>query len=226
MNHTRHKGIFNPETIKDKSAIIIGCGNIGSHLATALVRMGFTKLFLIDGDSVEGVNLPTQNFIDQDRRKYKAEAVANNVIAINPQANVYPIVDYLTSTPNQLKDWVNEVDTTENIFAIYSGVDSIEIRHMIKEHLLQTPELAKVPVIDGRLGKEQIEVLYAKEAQEWDVYIDPEMKIETLCTEKYISYTPLIVSGLMTIYTKKIALGEVVPKITVFDCLTLTMVKE
>ena len=67
---------------------IAGAGGLGSNCAFNLVRCGFRKFKIADVDSVEYSNLNRQfYFLDQVGRK-KVEALKENLLRINPDAEI------------------------------------------------------------------------------------------------------------------------------------------
>jgi molybdopterin/thiamine biosynthesis adenylyltransferase len=64
------------ETLRTKSVLIAGAGNIGSHLAPLIARIGVGRLCIVDRDHVEAKNLATQDFRPQDVGRPKAEVIA------------------------------------------------------------------------------------------------------------------------------------------------------
>ncbi len=77
----------NQEHIKRTSVLLAGCG-LGSNIAECLLRTGFEKITLVDGDRVELSNLNRQNFVCDDIGKFKAEALCERLKSINPEADI------------------------------------------------------------------------------------------------------------------------------------------
>lgn len=84
MNIAKSYDFFQPETFGDRIHII-GCGAIGSTVAENLVRFGITKITLYDFDTVESHNIANQLYTEQDIGKGKVDALAEHLIAINPE---------------------------------------------------------------------------------------------------------------------------------------------
>lgn len=211
MNNSRHEGIFSPADHKDKWIHIIGLGNIGSHVATALARMGFEKFVLYDFDEIEDVNLATQNFDLADERPEKIEAMSEKILNINPE------IEVICENTKLDEDSTEFEHSPGQPLCIISGVDSMEVRSVIKDLLLASIDYLNVPVIDGRLGKEQVEVLFSKNAEDWDLDVDADTLADVGCTEKYISYTPLMVAALISSTVKKMCNEENIPKEVIFE---------
>ena len=67
---------------------IAGCGGLGSNCAMHLVRSGFKRFVLVDFDRVEVSNLNRQAFFGSQVGQFKAEALAANMRAVNPDLEI------------------------------------------------------------------------------------------------------------------------------------------
>lgn len=67
---------------------VIGAGGLGSNCAAHLVRSGFADLVLADADTVEPSNLNRQYFTLAQVGTPKAQALRENLLAINPAAGI------------------------------------------------------------------------------------------------------------------------------------------
>lgn len=83
MNINKFFDFFNPDSVNARIHII-GCGAIGSLLADTLTRMGLTKITLYDFDKVESHNIANQLYTENDINKLKVNALAERMLAINP----------------------------------------------------------------------------------------------------------------------------------------------
>lgn len=79
-------GIF--AKLKKARVGIAGLGGLGSHAATALVRVGVGHLVLVDFDVVEPSNLGRQAYYADQIGLEKTEALSRNLRRINPYANL------------------------------------------------------------------------------------------------------------------------------------------
>jgi sulfur carrier protein ThiS adenylyltransferase len=71
--------------IRASSLFIAGCGGLGSNAAHILVRCGFQRLTLLDCDFVEESNLNRQFFFPDQVGKLKTEALAENLLRLEPE---------------------------------------------------------------------------------------------------------------------------------------------
>lgn len=83
MNTNKFHDFFQPENIVERIHII-GCGAIGSLLADTLTRMGITKITLYDFDTVVSHNIANQLYTENDINRLKVDALADRLLAINP----------------------------------------------------------------------------------------------------------------------------------------------
>jgi molybdopterin/thiamine biosynthesis adenylyltransferase len=111
-----------------KTAAVVGCGALGSHVAGHLVRAGVGRLVLADRDFVELHNLPRQALYaeaDATAGVPKAVAAARRLRQINSLVEIEEhVVD------------VN-ADTVENLVRgadlVLDGADNFEVRYLVNE---------------------------------------------------------------------------------------------
>lgn len=95
----RNDGYVSPEaqeSLRHLRVLIAGCG-IGSSFAEVAIRMGIEHIILADGDKVSETNLNRQFFGAADVDCSKVGALARRLRAINPNAEVTEVEDYLGS---------------------------------------------------------------------------------------------------------------------------------
>jgi molybdopterin/thiamine biosynthesis adenylyltransferase len=114
--------------LRQKAAAVVGCGALGSHIASHLVRAGVGRLVLADRDFVEWHNLPRQALYseaDAEAGVPKAVAAARRLRQINAQVEIEEhVVD------------VN-ADTVEELIVgcdlVLDGADNFEVRYLLNE---------------------------------------------------------------------------------------------
>ncbi len=85
------------------SVVVVGVGNIGSHLALFLARMPrVRKVTLIDHDSYDESNLFSQNISRAEIGKPKVEAVARRLRRLNPELEVVVQPEAIEAVPRGL----------------------------------------------------------------------------------------------------------------------------
>ncbi len=116
------------ERLATKTAVVIGCGALGSHIAEHLARAGVGRLVLADRDFVEWHNLPRQALYteaDAQAGVPKAVAAARRLRRINAQV--------------QIEEHILDVnaDTVEELIAgadvVLDGADNFEVRYLLNE---------------------------------------------------------------------------------------------
>ena len=110
------------------TALIVGCGALGSAQAEALARAGVGKLRIADRDFVESSNLQRQTMFtesDASERLPKAIACANHLREINSEITVEPeIVDVNHSNIERL---IRDCDV------VLDGTDNFATRYLIND---------------------------------------------------------------------------------------------
>lgn len=125
-----------PQAPATTKAVVVGLGNIGSHLVGHLARMASAvQLVLIDSDSYEAGNLAGQDMTRGDAGRAKAAVQARRVRHIAAQANV---VAYQAAV-EQMPLGVLRADV------IFSCVDNRAARRYLAEAAWRLD----VPLIDG-----------------------------------------------------------------------------
>src|ERR1700675_757800 len=87
------------EKLVAASAVLVGCGALGTVVANLLVRAGLGKLRIVDRDFVEASNLQRQTLFEEaDAREALPKAVAaeRRLAAINSEATIEGVVDDVT----------------------------------------------------------------------------------------------------------------------------------
>jgi molybdopterin/thiamine biosynthesis adenylyltransferase len=110
------------------SAVIVGCGALGSALAGLLARAGLGRLRIVDRDFVELSNLQRQALFDEaDARDSLPKAVAaeRKLRAMNSSIAVEGIVADLTS--------VNALELLSGFDLILDGADNFETRFLVND---------------------------------------------------------------------------------------------
>jgi adenylyltransferase/sulfurtransferase len=110
------------------TAVIAGCGALGTGQAAALARAGVGRLILIDRDYVEPGNLQRQWLYDEsDARDAlpKAVAAARHLTAANSAIEIIPVVADLTARNAE------RLLTEANV--ILDGADNFELRYLIND---------------------------------------------------------------------------------------------
>jgi len=111
-----------------KTAAVVGCGALGSHIASHLARAGVGRLVLADRDFVEFHNLPRQALYTEADA---AEGVPKAVAAARRLRQITSLVE--------VEEHVVDVnaDTVETLIAgadlVLDGADNFEVRYLVNE---------------------------------------------------------------------------------------------
>jgi molybdopterin-synthase adenylyltransferase len=116
------------EQLLRASAVLVGCGALGTATANLLVRAGLRKLRIIDRDFVESSNLQRQTLFDEaDARDALPKAVAaeRRLRAINSGAEVEGITSDVTPK--------NAIELLSGFDLILDGTDNFETRLLLND---------------------------------------------------------------------------------------------
>jgi len=116
------------ERLLGSSAVLVGCGAMGTAVANLLVRAGIGALRLIDRDFVEPSNLQRQTLYEEsDARENMPKAVAaeRRLRAINSSAQIEGIVTDLTAE--------NAREFLSGFPLILDGTDNFETRLLVND---------------------------------------------------------------------------------------------
>ena len=125
--------------ISKNSAVIIGCGGLGTNAAVHLAGAGIGKLLLVDFDGVEKRNLNRQFFYtEKDEGKNKCELLAERLKAYAPECEIKCINERI-KTP----------DFAKGYDVIIIAVDNIETRKNVNAYCKES----KIPCINGSINR-------------------------------------------------------------------------
>jgi proteasome lid subunit RPN8/RPN11 len=79
----RSEGLL-PRALAGRSALVAGCGSVGSYLAAGLARAGVGALALVDPEPVEAANLSRTVYDVEDVGRPKVDALARHLLAASP----------------------------------------------------------------------------------------------------------------------------------------------
>jgi adenylyltransferase/sulfurtransferase len=111
---------------------VVGCGAIGSALASLVARAGVGTLRIVDRDYVEPSNLQRQSLFDESDAAEslpKAIAAARKIAAFNSEITVEPQVADLT--PANIESLLGRPDL------LLDGTDNFETRYLVNDYAVQ-----------------------------------------------------------------------------------------
>ena len=110
------------------TAMVIGCGALGTVICNMLARAGVGHLRIVDRDFIELTNLQRQVLFDEsdvEQAIPKAEAAKRRIAEINSQVEVTAIVDDLNHT--------NVERLIDGADVLIDGVDNFETRYLTND---------------------------------------------------------------------------------------------
>ncbi|TWT87373.1 Molybdopterin-synthase adenylyltransferase [Pseudobythopirellula maris] len=118
--------------LSEATALVAGCGALGTHLAEALVRAGVGRVRLVDRDYVELSNLQRQALFDEADVAAglpKAVAAAAKLRRINSEVTVEPVVADVTHR--------NIAELAEGAGVVVDGADNFELRLLVNDYCVK-----------------------------------------------------------------------------------------
>ncbi|MEM9416381.1 MAG: ThiF family adenylyltransferase, partial [Planctomycetota bacterium] len=125
------------------TALVVGCGALGTVIANMLARAGVGHLIIVDRDFIEMTNLQRQVLFDEDDVKNaipKAEAARAKIAKINSQVKVSAVVDDVNHTNIEWlagvkPDGGDAADSPagKKVDIIVDGVDNFETRYLAND---------------------------------------------------------------------------------------------
>jgi adenylyltransferase/sulfurtransferase len=116
------------EKIRRATALVVGCGALGTHLADSLTRAGVGTLLLVDRDVVEWSNLQRQVLFDeQDAREGLPKAVAarDRLSAVNGDVRIEAFVADCS------KAFLDGLPTRPDL--VLDGTDNFATRYLLND---------------------------------------------------------------------------------------------
>lgn len=107
--------------------ILIAGAGIGSVIAECALRMGFRTLSVIDSGIVDSRDVSVYNYTARDLHTYKAWALTERLLEIDPEATI--CFSNIDLTPENVRQYVRRYDAVVNTF----GYDSV-MRLPLDEH--------------------------------------------------------------------------------------------
>lgn len=200
----RQTEIFNPEEFQE-IITIIGAGNIGSNTAYGLAKLGMKYIQVFDFDKVEEHNLASQLYGIKDIGRLKVDCLWER------------IKDFTGIEIEKAGKYIDQRAHGILILAVDSMKERARIANVISN---QAPRA----IIDGRMGGNSIEVYTRNTAAEYkETLVSPGEVVDVSCSARYISYTSLLIAGIITNQVKRILKGEDIRRNVILDVDTLRL---
>ena len=202
--------------ISDVGFHIVGCGAIGSSVATQLARLGGNKFYLYDFDKVGIENVGVSQYHSEDIGRTKVQAL---------RSHLWNIDNHIISdiTIGKFKNYQGKEDDI-----LILGLDSMSARMEIVKLLAECPTKPAF-VIDGRMGAEQYQqyiydnITVKKYEKDW--YSDEDSDPEP-CTRKATSYCSNMSGSFISNSIKNLVMKQPYFKEIIFNFSTLILDKK
>lgn len=109
-----------------RQRVLIAGAGIGSQVAEAATRLGFQNFILVDGDTVDSHNLNRQSFFADQVGKHKVRALKENILRINPAAQVETVADLVSA--RNAPALVGKADL------IFDTIDFLDLKGIVALH--------------------------------------------------------------------------------------------
>lgn len=135
----REVGETGQQRLAQSSALVVGCGALGTVSAELLVRAGIGTVTVVDRDIVEITNLQRQTlFDDTDAREGlpKAEAAHRRLSAVNPDVRVRGVIadfSYRNAEEILIESGLETRSTEARSTVIVDGTDNFETRYLLND---------------------------------------------------------------------------------------------
>jgi molybdopterin/thiamine biosynthesis adenylyltransferase len=218
VSYSRQADFVDADQARGTHVSVLGLGTVGSHAAVELARLGIGSLYLVDGDTVEPENLPSQAYTLTDVGRTKAEACAERAHEVSEHIQVRGEQAMLTG---------GEVFEAGPVVL---AVDSMAARKSILE--LSVAQRPSHPLlIDARMAGRTLQ-LYAfnpcdpHALARWQAeWFDDSAALAVPCGGRSVSYIGATVGGLIASYVQRQMKEEPIAFFSQIDLATLTVVQ-
>lgn len=200
--------------------LVVGAGGIGSWAVLTLAKMGCPDITVVDFDTVEDHNIPSQFYSTAQKGQKKVVALAESI-------STYTGITIKT-IDTKYQDIPSE-ERSKNYSIIILAVDSLEQRREIWEQFVQQTTQFDV-LIDTRMANELIRVFIASpyspsSLTEYVKTLDTSKPVhQEPCTSRAVVYNTFMCGGLIGLIVKKFAKKESVKKNLTFDITNLEII--
>ena len=122
----REIGSDGQKKIGESKVVVVGCGALGTHASSMLVRAGVGETIVVDPDRVDITNLHRQTLFGEDAvGKPKAETAQGMLRSINSEVGIKGIVARVTE--DNVEDIIAGAD------AVIDGTDNMTARFIVND---------------------------------------------------------------------------------------------
>ena len=210
FNRSRQLDIFRPEQATTPLTII-GAGGVGSTTTVLLAKMGVRDITVIDFDTVDDVNLPSQMYRTEDVGKLKVTAL-QEVVGQFTDCKIKTVPEPYKGQPLS--------------GLVIAAVDCMEVRKSIWEAMKHRPEAELL--IDARMGGQVMQVLVVRPCDPDDIehyeqfLFSNDEASPTPCGAQAIAYNTFGIASIVSALTRKWLTDLEVPRRVIGDFNTLS----
>lgn len=181
--------------VQQSTVLIAGVGGIGSYIAFFLSRMRPRNILLMDGDSVEIVNMSGQLYRTSDVGKLKVDALSDTLKEYSAFYNVMAIGSFFT-------------EESEAYDIMICGFDNMAARKLYFRKWLErvrrkpVSERGNCLFIDGRLNAEKFQIIsitgtdyYGMKKYINEFLFDDSEVADALCSFKQTTYCAAMIGA-------------------------------
>ena len=207
---TRYSGLIDPEVIRSKPIIILGCGAIGAALARQLAAMGFEFFVLYDDDVVSAENLGTQGWRPAQLGLQKVEALRSDIAGINPQ-----VTGFDAERRADAVDMRELMEVAEHQRAfVFMCVDSMDARKEITTGIWESPH-DNICVFDARMGLSTLRAFCLHSDESWahwqESWFPAAEAHQGQCTMQSTYYTASMAASVLSALAIQQLIGGILP---------------
>lgn len=140
------------ERLSKAHVCVVGIGGVGSWSAEALARSGVGAITLIDMDDICVTNTNRQiHTLTHTVGQLKVDAVAERILAINPECRVHAVMDYVTEK--------NMAELIQNFDYVIDCIDSVKSKAALIAHCKRNKiRIVTTGAAGGQIDPTQIQI--------------------------------------------------------------------
>lgn len=128
----RSAGLIENDALMQKRAAIVGLGSFGSQIAVELAKAAVGRFALVDFDKLEAHNIVRHACFLKDVGRLKTDAVAEQVLGKNPEAEVVKLAVDVSDASDAVADEVRNSDIV--IAATDNNKSRFVLSRLAREH--------------------------------------------------------------------------------------------
>gem|GEM_PF-1445761 len=113
VRYARHRSLLTStqwERLGDMRIVVAGAGGLGTHVLDALVRLAPLQIEIWDPGVLDEPDLNRQSlYAESDLGRRKVEAARERLLAINPEAHITTVADFVTAESSPGKTFLSGI---------------------------------------------------------------------------------------------------------------------